>query len=394
MDPWSFIDDIIERDHNTITEENAELIFQFVQSYQGPFTKEKYIQINTMLGNKHTGKFSSALDIYLHKWLGVPRHSIKDTVEALRLIQENTFNIISIDPTILTQEMIRLVLAGPEKGNRIFLKPELNPELYKSMMPEFLQDPTIFEQIDLTPFLTDEEIIRLGYKQPLSTFYQELREALISSARLYGDRHICIHALCHGTLLKEISPDVYIKRYSSVPLGACEYMAKVDQVKMHNETRFETFEASTVDTILRLRERELGEGDDRAKRAEAIKLISELKKEYLPPSPDPEVAIEEEVDQIMDKVFSTNGEKVKFLDIVTRRGTFNLFSIGDTWTLGHIIDMLKGLLGSNHFSIVMGDYSCSKDETRGPAELVHAGKRKRKRTRTRRKRTRSKRSFL
>lgn len=400
MDPWRFIDDIIARDHNTVTEENAELIFQFVKSYPGPFTKEKYVQLDTMSGNKHIGNFLYALDICLQKWLGDPplplaplptRHSIKDPVEALRLIQINTFNVHLVEPAILTPEMVRIVLAGPEK-DRIFLNPELNPELYRSMMSEFLQNPSIFEHIDLTTLLTDEEIIRLGYKQEPSTFYQKLREAIFSSARLYDDQQIYIHALCHGSLLTEMSPDVKITRYSSVPLGSCEYMRKTKEVKMHNETKCETFEASTVDTILRLRERELGDGDERSKRAEAIKIVSEIKKVYLPPSPDPAVAIEEEEDQIMDKVFTTNGEKVAFLEIITRSGTFNLFSLSDTWTLGMIIDMLKTLLGSNYFSIVMGDYSCSGDETRGPTELVHAGKRTR--NRTRRKRTRSKRSFF
>lgn len=394
MDTRSIIDDIIERDHNTKTPENLEELNEIMKTYSGPFSEEQLQRIVGMKGDVND-IFLNIIRMYLVHLRGRPldapveKFSIKDPVEALRILQINTNNAYYIDPSIFTEEMIHLILAGPEK-NRGYLNPKLNPDLYRRMMPVFLQYPNICEQVDVTPFLTDEQIIGLGYKQDPSTFYQQLREALFSSARLYGDRHICIHALCHGRLLTEISPDVQVTRYSSVPLGACEYNTKTHLIRMHNETKFETFEASTVDTILKLRERELGEGDERAKRAEAIRLVREIKKVYLPPSSDPEVAIEEEEEQIMDKVFTTDGERVVFLDIVTRTGTFNLFSLGDTWTLGHIIDMLTGLLGGNYFSIVMGDYSCSEHETRGPAELVHAGKRKHKRTRnrTRRKRTR------
>jgi hypothetical protein len=396
MDSWRFIDDILTKDNNTVTEENAELIFQFVRSYPGPFTKEKFIQLNTMSGDKRIGKFLHAVDICLQKWLGEPappptptQHSIKDPAQALRMLQADTNTAYYIDPSIFTEEMIRIMLDGPE-ANRVYLTPESNPSLYRRMVPTFLQYPNICEQVDITPFLTDEQIIGLGYKQEPSTFYQRLRDAI------GDDQRICLHALCHGGPTQPFSPDVKITRFSSVPLGVCEYMRKKEEVKMHRVTRFDTFEASTVETILRLRERDLGEGDEKAKRAEALKLVKRIKKVYLPPPPRVAGKIDlTEDDEIMNKIFSMDGERVLFLDIVTRRGTFNLFSIGDGWTLGGIIDLLKALLGRNNFEIVMGDYSCSKDETTHPDVLAYAGKRIRnKRTRKRFIRKTYKRSFF
>ena len=389
MDSWSFIDDIITKDNNSVTEENAELIFQFVRSYPGPFTKEKFIQLNTMTGNKHLGNYLHAVDICLQKWLGeappppMPaRHSIKDPAQAVRILRLDTNNAYYIDPSIFTEEMILIILAGPQ-ANRMFLKPESNPSLYRRMMPTFLQYPNICEQVDVTPFLTDEQIIAFGYKQEPSTFYQKLRDAI------GDDRQICLHALCHGGPTEPFSPDVKITRYSSVPLGVCEYMRKEDEVRMHRETRFDTFETTTVEKILKLRERDLGEGDEKTKRTEALKLVKRIKKVYLPPPPRVPGKIDlTEDDEIMDKIFSMNGERVLFLDIVTRSGTFNLFSLVESWTLRGIIDLLKVLLGSNNFEIVMGDYSCSKDETTHPDVLAYAGKRIRKNKRTRRKRTR------
>jgi hypothetical protein len=300
---------------------------------------------------------------------------IKNPELVAHLLQADRDNIYFIDQTILSEDAVSYVLDGSESAI-LCLKPTLNPELYKRMMPRFMQDPTIFEKIDLTPLLTEEEIITLGFKQPKAGLFERLKAAIGNDTKIY------LHALCHGGILSIITPDIKIKRYSSVPLGVCEFFSVPEEIKMHNETRFETFEESTEETIMRIQKMVRGEGESSQKRVEALKIAKPIKKEYLPSTG---------TDIIMDKLFSTKGEKVAFLDVVTRDGPFNLFSFCEKWRIQQktftpgsipgIIEFLKHMLGRDNFEIVIGDYSCSATEAIDPSILSRAGKRMQKRTR-------------
>jgi hypothetical protein len=151
------------------------------------------------------------------------------------------------------------------------------------------------------------------------------------------------------------------------------------------QLKHKEFEKSTEETIMRIQKMVRGTGESSQKRTEALKLAKPIKKEYLPSTG---------TDIIMDKLFSTDGEKVMFLDIVTRDGPFNLFSFRAEWRLKQesfapgsipgIIEYLKFILGRENFEIVMGDYSCSKGEDIDPSILSRAGKRMRKSTRRKR----------
>lgn len=312
-------------------------------------------------------------------YLRIPelRGCIKNPALVPQLLQADRENIYFIDQTILSEDAVSYVLEGSESAIR-YLKPTLNPELYRRMMPRFMQDPTIFEKIDLTPLLTDEQIITLGFKQEKAGLTNRLKAAIGNDTKIY------LHALCHGRALAVITPDIKITRYSSVPLGECEFFDVTEEIKMHNETKFDSFEKSTEETIMRIQKMVRGTGESSQKRVEALKLAKPIKKEYLPTGKD----------IIMDKLFSTDGEKVMFLDIVTRDGPFNLFSFRAEWrlqqksfapdTIPGIIEYLKFILGRENFEIVMGDYSCSKGEDIDPSILSRAGKRMRKRTQRKR----------
>jgi hypothetical protein len=313
-------------------------------------------------------------------YLRIPelRGCIKNPALVPQLLQADRENIYFIDQTILSEDAVLYVLEGSESAIQ-YLKPTLNLELYRRMMPRFIQNPTIFEKIDLTPLLTEEEIITLGFKQEKAGLTDRLRAAIGNDTKIY------LHALCHGRALAVITPDIKITRYSSVPLGECEFFSVTEEIKMHNETKFDSFEKSTEETIMRIQKMVRGTGESSQKRTEALKLAKPIKKEYLPSTG---------TDIIMDKLFSTDGEKVMFLDIVTRDGPFNLFSFRAEWRLKQesfapgsipgIIEYLKFILGRENFEIVMGDYSCSKGEDIDPSILSRAGKRMRKSTRRKR----------
>jgi hypothetical protein len=183
---------------------------------------------------------------------------------------------------------------------------------------------------------------------------------------------VCLNVICHGGLLDEFHPPIAIDRYSSIPLGVCEFMSPMDCVDIHDGVNFESV-AGFIGTSHHFMKKQMVASTSHinekgAKRAQALeRVIEPILKQY---SPGGDLGI-------MNKVYSNTSEVTKYpiayLDIgggypapvgkneksiddkesTNRR--YNLFRFKPMWTLDEIITTF-----CQGKKLIIMDYSCSQ----------------------------------
>jgi len=286
--------------------------------------------------------------------------TITNEREAMQLLRESVTNIRFIHPSIYTPEMLRMVIDTNIKW-AIFIEKDhpLVRKMFEQIIAEARQRgvySTICEYWNLDDYLEERHLYDLNYRSRFKISDIKVTDVLY------------LHALCHGGLLGPMPSPQTITRYSSIPLGVCEKLASITMASIRSSVDYSNFITENVKHMKTLIDRtHYSEGD---LRYVAVKKLGGVvpKKTFLSKH------------IIMNKMFScidTTDTKINFLDIVTRTGKFNLFSLKTEWSLEEIASLFKGV------EIVLCDYSCSPNEGFSQEVLETTGGTKRKRAKRR-----------
>jgi hypothetical protein len=269
------------------------------------------------------------------------RRSIRDPKLAMDLLHQNPIHMNLIDPSIYTEEMVRLALKIDDLSFLLLIDVVTKPTVIKNVLKDFLQIPNVCEYIDLNAYLTEESLYQLGYRSVFN-----IKDIMPEIDTVY------IHALCHGELIGpyKIPDGNTITRYSSIPLGVCESYSSMTMAIIHRTTTYENFLENHQLNMMKLIKRTDADMDTKTKRGEAVRHLTSVPTKTF-----------KEGKEIMNKWFSSLDRKgpfcINFLDIVTPSGKYNLFSIKPEWQLAEIVEMFPDK------NIILCDYSCSNINT-------------------------------
>ena len=215
-------------------------------------------------------------------------YTIKDPIEAARLLQKDTKYILLIEPSILTREMVFYVLSnGIENSN--YIKVEQNETLFRSILLELVvKHPTICEFMSLQTILTMDALHALQYRQHKDVVHEAI-DAITGP--------VYINALCRGAI---IGKNVQLQR---IHRGWMDEVNSSMKARIHATINVDNF-------------------------------------------------VEHKNKSMDDKIFK--GDAIDFLDVITPKGTFNLFSIRTEWTLTELNKLFEGK------EIFLADYSSNR----------------------------------
>jgi len=289
-----------------------------------------------------------------------PAEVITSVEEATRMVEQDPYKISHVRPDIITREMIETVY----RKDPLHL---IHVNLYDfNFFADLLEQyPGIMKHTQVEPGMT----MRLWFTTRIVTRYyeQDVIELLSRTDT------VCLNVLCHGGLLDEFYPPIVIDRYSSIPLGVCEFMSSMECIDIHDSVNFESVEGfieSSHECMMKQITKSTSHNEKGAKRNEALKGITKpILKQY---SPGDDFGI-------MNKVYSNASDVTKYpiayLDIgggypapigkneksiddkesTNRR--YNLFRFKPMWTLDEIITTF-----CQGKKLIIMDYSCSNME--------------------------------